>query len=140
MIEAFFSSPYSILGAILLASFAGYIAWRNGHKARIAVAAATFRAAIDPTVFYSFNGSVALHGHVLHAALIQTFPAHMAAAHEFRRYLNPIERWRFSRAWKAYHGGSEEHPDWFMRYCLPNNGTQLLTQRLEALRDVANQT
>ena len=97
-------------------------------------AAATFRAAINPSFF------AGLRGHRLHGALIQAFPKHLAAAHEFRRYLGPIGRWRFSVAWKAYHGGSEEHPDWFVRYCLPNNGPELLAQRLESLRSAASQT
>lgn len=97
-------------------------------------AAATFRATIDPSVF------AGLRGHPLHGALIQIFPKHLAAAHEFRRYLGPIDRWRFRKAWHAYHGGSEENPDWFVRYCLPNNGPALLVQRLEALRSAANQT
>jgi len=68
------------------------------------------------------------------------FFKHLAAAHEFRRYLSPIDRWRFSRAWKAYHGDSEEQPDWFVRYCFPNNGPELLVQRLEALRSASSQT
>lgn len=97
-------------------------------------AAAAFRATIDPSVF------AGLRGHLLHGALIQIFPKHIAAAHEFRRYLSPIDRWRFRKAWRAYHGGSEEHPDWFVRYCLPRNGPQLLTERLEALRNAASQT
>ncbi len=102
-------------------------------------AAVAFRATIDPTVFSSFNGRLMLSGHVLHAALIEVFPAHLAAAHEFRRYLGPVDRWRFRKAWHAYHGGSEEYPDWFKRYCLPDNGPQLLVQRLEALRNAASQ-
>ena len=51
-----------------------------------------------------------------------------------------LDRWRFRKAWKAYHGGSEKHPDWFVRYCLPDKGTELLIHRLETLRNAANQT
>lgn len=107
--------------------------WRE-RRARLAAAAASFRATIDPSVF------AGLRGHPLHGALIQAFPKHLAAAHEFRRYLGPIDRWRFRKAWRTYHGDSEENPDWFVRYCLPNNGPELLVQRLEALRSTASQT
>lgn len=110
------------------------LAIRRECGSRLASAAATFRAAIDPSVFAE------LRGHPLHGALIKVFPNHLAAAHEFRRYLGPIDRWRFSRAWKAYHGGSEDHPNWFPRYCVPYGGPELLVQRLEALRSAVSQT
>lgn len=134
MIEAFLNNPYGIIGVVLLACFSAYLAWRNGHKTRLASAATTFRSAIDPTVFSG------LRGHPLHGALIKHFPAHLAATHEFRRYLGFIDRWRFRKAWRAYHGGSEENPDWFTHYCLPNDGPLLLVHRLETLRNAANQT
>jgi hypothetical protein len=46
MIEVFFSSLYSIIGAILLASFVGYVSWRNNFKVRRANACAVFRSAV----------------------------------------------------------------------------------------------
>lgn len=97
-------------------------------------AAATFRVAINPSVF------AGLRGHNLHAMLVQASPLHRTAATEFKRYLGPIDRWRFRKAWRAYHGKDEEHPNWFPRYCLPDNGPQLLEQHLEALRNAASQT
>ncbi|MDD5391128.1 MAG: hypothetical protein PHD37_17465 [Gallionellaceae bacterium] len=97
-------------------------------------AASIFRAAIDPTVFSGLNG------HALHGALIKVFPYHLAAAKEFRRYLGPIDRWRFRKAWIAYHGGSEDQPDWFVLYCVPENGNQLLVNHLESLVNATNQT
>lgn len=127
----------ALIGAVV--ALFGYIAvhrlsfWRE-RRARLANAAIAFRAAVDPAVFCG------LRGHPLHGSLIQVFPKHLAAAREFQRYLSPFNYWRFSRAWKAYHGGSEENPDWFMRYCLPANGPALLAQRLENLRNAASQT
>ena len=138
MIEAFLSNPYFAFGAILLACFGGYIRYRIAQKTRLALAAAAFRAAIDPAIFYG------LHGNSLHGALIKQFPAHCAAAHEFRRYIGPIDRWRFRKAWEAYHGGTEEYPD-FLPYYIGKKegfdfGHELLINRINALRNAASQT
>jgi len=127
------SNPWPAIGAILLAAWVGYIAYRNNRRNRLAAAAATFRSAIDPS---AFSG---IRGHQLHGALIKAFPAHCEAAKEFRRYLGPIDRFRFERAWRAYHGGDEEHPK-FTPYYIPDNGPEILFQRLEALKRAANQT
>jgi hypothetical protein len=133
MDEILTTNFYSICGAVLSACFVAYLAWRVGHKARLATAAATFRASINPDAFATFQG------HALHAALIQTFPAHRAAAVEFRRYLRAVDRLRFANAWQAYHGGDEQHPD-FVPYYVHDGGPQLLIRRLEGLRDAARQT
>ena len=118
----------TITGAFLLACFVGYIAWRNGKKVRVANAALTFRNAIDPD---KFKG---LEGHGLHSAMIQIFPDHKKAVHEFRLHLGIIGKFRLDRAWKAYNGGEEEYPDYFKAYCIPDHGPSLLKHRLEQLR------
>lgn len=128
------ANAYVILGAFLLACFGAHLAYRNGHKARLAAAAAVFRAAINPAAFAGFQG------HYLHAALVQAFPAHLAASKEFRRYLSSIDRLRFNKAWNAYHGGDERYPDWLARYCVPAGGPALLIYHLETLRNIAGQT
>jgi hypothetical protein len=133
MIEAFFSNPYAVIGALLLASFIGYVTHRTNRKGRTAGAAATFRAAIDLSVLSK------LQGHQLHGALIKVFPKHRDAAREFRRYLGPISRLRFHYTWRAYHGGNEEHPN-FTQYYIGEDGPELLLQRLEAIKNAANQT
>ncbi len=121
--------------ATLLTGFLGILALLYVHRLNTKrAAAATFRAAIDPSVFGD------LRGHQLHAALIQVFPRHRAAAVEFRRYLRNIDRLRFNKAWQAYHGGDEECPDWCVMYCLPANGPQLLKERLEGILNAASQT
>ena len=81
MIEAFLSNPYFAFGAILLACFGGYIRYRIAQKTRLALAAAAFRAAIDPAIFYG------LHGNSLHGALkpysISYFPEkHLVTAED----------------------------------------------------------
>lgn len=124
----------AIIGACLTSLIPHRLSFWRERRARLAATSIVFRATIDPSVF------AGLRGHPLHGALIQVFPKHLAAAHEFRRYLGPIDRWRFRKAWRAYHGGSEDYPDWFVRYRLPNNGPELLVQRLEALRNAASQT
>jgi hypothetical protein len=134
MIEIILSNIPGIVGSILLACFGAYLVWRNGHKSRLAAAAATFRAAIDPDAFTNWSG------HDLHKALAQAFPAHKAAAHEFKRYLGPIDKLRLDRAWGEYHGGNEECPDFFKLYCIPASGPKLLKQRLGALRNAGNHT
>lgn len=105
--------------------------WR---RARLAAAAVAFRAAIDPEVSSNWGG------HNLHKALIQAFPAHKKAVVEFRHYLRGKDRLRLEQAWGNYHGGSEENPDFFVMYCVPANGPELLKQRLEALRGAGKHT
>ena len=114
--------------------FVNWLCRRVFSGGRRAAAAATFRTAINPSIF------TGLRGHQLHGALIKAFPAHITAAHELMCYLGYVDRRRFSKAWNAYHGGSEKQPDWFVIYCLPDRGTELLVQRIEALRNAASQT
>jgi hypothetical protein len=118
----------TITGAFLLACFTGYVAWRNGKKVRVANAALIYRNSIDPDKFYG------LKGHLLHGALIQTFPDLKKAVHEFRLHLGVAGKISLNRAWKEYHGGEEEYPDFFKTYCIPDHGPSLLKQRLEYLR------
>jgi len=145
MLEIILNNFYPISGAILLACFAGYIAYRNGRKVRLAQAAAVFRTAIDPHIFRD------LTGHALHGALYSVsacngkiidgaFPKHKNAVNEFRRYLNPIERFCLNHAWNKYTGGNDDCPNFFVMYCGSENGAKLLKSRLEALRDVGNHT
>ena len=133
MIETFFSNPYSVIGTVLLVCLGAYLNWRVGHKARLAAAAANFRITFDHAMFSG------IHGHQLHGALIREVPKHRAAATEFRRFLGPLDNLRFNRAWKDYHGGNDEYPD-FVPYYIRDNGCQLLIKRLENLRNVADQT
>ena len=130
MLDTLFANYYAIVGAVLLACLGAYLSWRVGHKGRAAVAASALRSAMDPKAF------TGLHGHHLHGALIRAFSSHCAAAHEYRRYLSPMGRWRFHQAWRQYHGGSEEHPA-FVAYYVSDEGPQLLVRRLERLREVA---
>lgn len=134
LIESIVANSYAIAGAIFSACLAGYIGLLVNRKSRLAAAAATFRAAIDPEAFTRWRG------HDLHKALVRDFPAHKKAVVEFRHYLRGKDRLRLEQAWAKYHGGSEENPDFFVMYCIPANGPELLKQRLEALRDAGKHT
>jgi hypothetical protein len=92
------------------------------------IAARDFRNAINP------EGFKEMRGHILHGALIQTFPDFKKAVHEFRLHLGITEKISLDRVWKEYHGEGEECPDFFVMYCLHDNGPSLLKQRLEKLR------
>lgn len=98
------------------------------------IAAGVFRNAIKPEVFKE------LRGHALHSALIQTFPDLQKAVQEFRLHLGIPGKISLDRAWKEYHGDGEECPDFFVMYCLHDNGLSLLRQRLECLRKVGEIT
>lgn len=124
----------AIVGSILLACLAGYIAWRNAKKVRIANAALIYRNSIDPEKFNEFKG------HILHNALAQTFPEFKKTVHEFRLYVSIIDRYRLDRAWKEYNGGDEECPDFLVMYCISDNGPLLLKQRLGKLKKIGEIT
>ena len=101
MIEVFFSSLYSIIGAILLASFVGYVSWRNNFKVRRANACAVFRSAVlselgliypKPAVWPE-NIDVFLRSH---------FTALQIAVENFRPFVPWWNRYSFERAWFRY--------------------------------------
>jgi hypothetical protein len=81
-------------GALLAASIALYVRWRNSFGA----ASAAFRAAFAETLTTlrrSDRGTVSI--------LRSTFSSHEAAVAEFSRHLGWYARRRFLRAWRTYH-------------------------------------
>ncbi len=121
------------MAAIFTAGTTIYIWQRN--------AAATFRTAIDPEIANRFKG------HSLHAALLGAkadngykidgvYFKHRKAFYEYKRYLGPLGRFRINRAWKEYHGGNEECPNFLVMYCLSPKKHELLKSRLESLRNI----
>jgi hypothetical protein len=111
---------------------------RERHK-NLIPAAKEFRTTIDTERLKN------LRGRQLEAALCGTtagtgekfegeFFKHKRAINEFRTYLGPINRFRLNRAWKKYHGGKEEYPSLFKRYCFPEDGPDLLIKHLKNLR------
>lgn len=97
MIEAFFSNPYAVLGSILLASFVGFIAWRNNHASRVAVASATFRAAFNDALLRLTASQEATS-----IIIFQNHNGHLAAILAFRPYVAWYRRRSFDRAGKEY--------------------------------------
>lgn len=106
------------------------LAARRERRKNIIVASAAFRAVVNPE---SFKG---IKGHVLHGALIDSFPILKAGVHEYRIHLGWLDGIRLDRAWAKYHGGSEQYPELFKPYCIKDNGPELLKHRLESLRKI----
>ena len=101
MIEAFLTNLYAIIGALLLASFVGYVQWRNNFKVRRAAACATFRAALNNEITALESTGMAVSTRNLFLSVHQK---HSAAISEFRRYLF----WRgrsFDKCWKQHYYG-----------------------------------
>lgn len=138
MLDALSNSFYTIAGAILLASFGGYIAWRNARKTRVAAACAEFRRAFEQELRV-FEFEPQIDGHALHGLLANALPKHRAAVREFRQYLNPLRRFRFDRAWRRFHGGSEVSPN-FLPYYFGEQHRSLLIRRVKALLAFADDT
>lgn len=97
MIEAFFSNPYAVLGSVLLASFVGFIAWRNNHANRVAVASAEFRAAFNDALLRLTASREATS-----IIIFQNHNAHLAAIFAFQPYVAWYNRRSFESAGKEY--------------------------------------
>ena len=101
MIQAILTNPYSIFIPFLLASFVGYVTYRNNRKVRYANACAAFRAA----VLAKFPGVYPIP---------TTWPANpnaffrsvfsdlQVAFQQFRPFVPLYKRWLFDRAWFKY--------------------------------------
>ncbi len=88
----------AIFGAILLACFGGFIAYRNNRLSRLAAAASAFRAS-----FADILSSLRNEREDAHQLLETAFKQHESAVVEFARFLGPIKRKRFLEEWKAYY-------------------------------------
>ena len=99
MIEAFFANPYGAMGALLLACFGAYLAWRNGHKTRLANASSSFRNAFATELSILHSDSKI----DVHDLLLSAFAKHSEAVVVFRPYLSFLKRSGFDKAWHCYH-------------------------------------
>lgn len=97
MIEAFFFNPYAVLGAILLASFAGFIAWRNNRASRVAVASAAFRTAFADALL-----RLSASREATSIIIYQNHNGHLSAIITFQPYVVWYRRGSFERAAKEY--------------------------------------
>lgn len=123
-----------IVGGLGIAWLGYRISDTLNRRNSLRIAAGVFRNAINPEMFKE------LRGHALHGALIQSFPDLKKTVQEFRLHLGAAERISLNRAWKEYHGGEVEYPDFFKTYCIPDHGPSLLKQRLENLRKIGEIT
>lgn len=78
-------------------------------------------------------------GYLLQNILIREFDKQKIATHEFRRHLGFINRIRFNKAWKTYHGGYEDYPD-FKPYFMTDNGQKLFNHRVDKILKFSNKT
>ena len=97
MIEAFFSNPYPVLATILLASFVGFIAWRNNRANRVAAASAAFRAAFNDALLRLTASREATS-----IIIFQNHNGHLSAILAFQPYVVWYRRCGFERAAKEY--------------------------------------
>ena len=97
MIEAFFSNPYAVLGAVLLTSFAGFVAWRNNRANRVAIASTAFRAAFNDALLRLTASREATS-----IIIFQNHNGHLAAIFAFQPYVTWYRRRSFESAAKEY--------------------------------------
>ncbi|NYG32573.1 hypothetical protein HZU83_20515 [Sphaerotilus montanus] len=99
----------AILGAILLACFGAYLAWRNGYKARRAAAAAKFRAAVLTALQGLYPVPVAWPKNELRIRdeLKERFPGLQTAVAEFETYVPWYKRKAFAESWNRYRLGDD---------------------------------
>ena len=106
MIEAFFSNYNAVSGAILLACFVAYLAWRNGYKARVATASASFRTAFAGDLAVFESGSIGDRDPMDY--LRDAYPKHLEAVFAFSPFILNRHRRSFDADWNRYRYGEQE--------------------------------
>lgn len=101
MIEYFLANPYTVLGPVLLASFVGYITWRNNYKSRRAAACLAFRSAILAELGSIYPNAASWPSNI-DAFLRSHFAALQTAVENFRPFVPWWQRWLYDRAWFRY--------------------------------------
>jgi hypothetical protein len=102
MFDAINLNMDGIFGAVLLASFVGWVAWRNGHKVRKANACAAFRSVLLSELSPIYPAATAWPENI-DAFLESKFLNLQTAVWNFRPFLSPFDKWRFDRAWKMFY-------------------------------------
>jgi len=106
MLERLSENPWPVFGAIALASFVGYVAWRNNFKIRRAQASQSFRSVILCKLAGLYpiptNWPTSIDSH-----LRQIFPELQRAVAEFRPYVPWHARRSFDAAWFVYRLGRD---------------------------------
>jgi len=104
--------------------------WRERH-ARLLQAGSEFREVLSndlPLLGQEQRFSELM----IRATLLQSYPRYRKAVSDFRRHLGIINRLRFDHAWKKYHGGNEDRPD-FTPYSDGKDRHQNFSKRIDAL-------
>jgi hypothetical protein len=111
---------------------------RENRKARI-TAAVNFRNAFNIEKYGT------LRGHTLNNVLSGVvggdgtpyegdYAKHKRAVHDYRIHLGRVNTIRLNMAWKKYHGGNEDCPNFFKLYCIKEKGPEILNERIKELR------
>jgi hypothetical protein len=101
MIDAFLSNPNAVFGAVLLACFGAWLAYRTAHRGRRANACATFRSAVITELGSIYPNPVAWPDNV-DVFLRAHFTALQSAVENFRPFVPWWNRWRFDCVWFRY--------------------------------------
>jgi len=108
LIDLLVEHGFAITGALLLACFAAFLAWRNNRKNRYASACIKFRADVlnELSGLYPVPSEWPEPPTLIRKVLVDKFPPLQVAVHEFRFSLNPIWRPFFDIAWNKYLNGT----------------------------------
>lgn len=105
--------------------------WRSRRDSRIIYGKLLRDAFSDEIKIYESGDNIST-GHILHGILIKAFAKHKTAFHEYRIHLGIIRRFRIDRAWKKYHGGDENNPN-FQPYYIYDNRQSIFLSRVKKL-------
>ena len=105
MLDLIVNNFLAIAAAVLVAAFAGYVAWRNGRKSRYATACGNFRTSVLRALdgLHPRHASWPRDDFAIDPILREAFPALQAAVAEFRPFVPWWQRRAFDRAWFRYH-------------------------------------
>jgi len=77
--------------------------------------------------------------HVLNRILTDEFIGQKKAVAEFRRHLSYFAGRSFDKAWKEYHGGYEDYPD-FKKYLMSETWPDLFLERVNKILKFTEKT
>jgi hypothetical protein len=99
--ESLLSNPLLLAVPLVVAAFAGYVAYRNNFKSRHAAACAAFRSAVTGKLSSLYPLPVAWPSNP-ESQLRGVFPELQAAVSQFRPYVPRHQRGAFDHAWLQY--------------------------------------
>ena len=110
MVESLLSNPLLLAVPLIVAAFAGYVAYRNNFKSRHAAACLTFRSTITSKLSSLYPLPVTWPSNP-EPQLLAVFPELQAAVSQFRRYVPWYRLGKFDRAWLQYRSAYQREID-----------------------------